>query len=213
MLVPDAGSRDELRQRTHAAILREEHAVAATLVARPARKELRRLADAPASPANTAEIVACFRDNYEGPLDPEVALRLAGRAAAITGAVLEGEGKRYPVLTKPLFWLARVARLIWGFAELLLPGGTTLRSLIRRWANLGLLCGAVLIAVGIATGTASARHTGWTLVAATLVGQLGAWAAGAKLGNKWLVLPAVALGAAVVGLAIYGANELITHGP
>jgi patatin-related protein len=208
-LLPAGEARDRLRERAFAAIIREElvnqdagpltdllagalgadvdadrlvlgslHDECAPVVDRTAL--LAALQDLP-----DAKLLAQFRATYEVPrqVDPQASMSTAGRAADVGGKVLENASKRRSVPTKPAFWLARLGRLLWGVAEVAVPGGKRIRLpvlLFRHWTFMAVLLGIILILAG-ALGVEAAQRVGWILLIAAVVARVATWIAGAAM--------------------------------
>ena len=131
------------------------------------------------------ELLAQFRASYEVPrqLDPQASVSIAGRAANVGGKVLENASKRRSVPTKPAFWVARLGRLLWGVAEVAVPGGKRIRLpvlLFRHWTFMAVLLGIILILAG-ALGVEAAQRVGWILLIAAVVTRILVWIAGAAM--------------------------------
>jgi patatin-related protein len=132
-----------------------------------------------------AKLLKEFRARYEVPrqLDPQASMSVAGRATDVGGKVLEVASKRRSVPTKPAFWLARLGRLLWGVAEVSLPGGKRIRLpllLFRHWTFMAVLLGIILILAG-ALGVEAAQRVGWILLIAAVVARVATWIAGAAM--------------------------------
>ena len=212
-VVPDEEDRQLLVNRAHAAILRDElgpetaRPELALVLSEKGRKEL------PAALASSDDerLLKLFRSEYKGPrpLDPVRAMELTGRGVGITGEVLETGARKRHLPSRPAFWLARIGRLLWGFAELLVPGGTTKRGIMRYLPQLALLAVAVLLAAGT-LGLDAATASGWLLLAIALVVLAASWVmrALARGGARWLAPIGVILILAVIALA---AAEVFRH--
>jgi hypothetical protein len=131
------------------------------------------------------ELLRQFRATYEVPrqLDPQASMAVAGRATDVGGKVLEDASMRRSMPTKPAFWLARLGRLLWGVAEVSLPGGKRIRLpvlLFRHWTFVAVLVGIILILAG-ALGVEAAQRVGWILLIAAVVARVATWIAGAAM--------------------------------
>ncbi|HLG10108.1 MAG TPA: patatin-like protein [Gaiellaceae bacterium] len=118
-------------------------------------------------------------------LDDAKILSVVGRATTITGDVLKVAGDARSVPTKPLFWVSRFGRLLWGLAELATPRRATSlpRVVFRNIALVTLLVGVVLVVLGVA-GVEAAQKVGWIVIAAVLGACLVVW-----LTAGWLRIP------------------------
>ncbi len=136
----------------------------------PDENERARL-EAVVSRLRTPEQILAFMkqpDGYEvnRQLDLDEQLRTAGRAAVVTGGVLDGisENPRVRFGTK---WIARLGRLAWGLAELASPRFP--RASGRYWFSLAGLLAVLMIVLGIVLTSDATTHIGWVFLLA-LVG-------------------------------------------
>jgi hypothetical protein len=127
------------------------------------REERARLEATIADLQTPEEILAFMTSGYEVDrrLDLDVTLKTAGRAAVVTGAVLDGisTNPRVGVITK---WIARVGRAMWGFAELASP--KTPSRLLRYWAWILALAALLMVGFGIAFNSDPITHAGWLII-------------------------------------------------
>jgi patatin-related protein len=109
------------------------------------------------------EILAFMKAGYEVDrrLELDATLKTAGRGAVVVGALLDGisNNAHVAVITK---WIARLGRVMWGFAELASPRMPA--ALLRYWAWLFALVGALMAAFGILFNSAPTTHVGWVFL-------------------------------------------------
>ena len=211
-LVPDATARNELRVRAQAAILSEEldadpTGAIAALLDDTGRE---RLPSVRAS-GTDAQLLELFSSHYggTGQIEAARAWQLAGRGVAITGDVLEGVSKRRRhVPSKPMFWLARIGRMLWGFAELAVPSGIRVHGVQRYWAQIAMLLGAILVAFGVVGGVDGAESSGWIIIGAVAFVTVTGWLMQAVFTKRALVVAATLIVVAIIALA---SLEAIRH--
>jgi patatin-related protein len=207
-LVPDSTKREALRVRAQAAILREELDEDRTGAIEGLLDEAgrQRLPGVLAS-RNDADLLQLFSERYGGThaLQPGQTLKLAGRAIAITGDVLRGVSGERPLLSTPMFWVARIGRLLWGFAELAVPSGLRVHGLQRYWMQLALIVGLTLIVLGVIAGVDGAQSSGWIVIGAVAVITVAGWLLQGLMKTPILMIAAVA---AFVVLALASAEAL-----
>ena len=152
--------------------------------------------DAPPTEARMALLAALMRlsdkalldqvrEHYEVPreLDPQRTMSSAGRAATIGGKLFEQASRRRSWPPKPGFWLARIGRLVWGVAEVAVPGARPARIpalLFRHWALVAMALGVILILAG-ALGVEAAARVGWILLIGAVVARVVVWLVGGAL--------------------------------
>lgn len=212
-LVTDEDERNILLDRAHASILRDEFGPEeareklAPVLSEKGRAELPAALDS----AKDDALLALFRSEYRGPrpLDPARAIELTGRSVGITGEVLETGARKRHLPSRPAFWLARIGRLLWGFAELLVPYGAGKRGILRYLPQLALIAVALLLGAG-ALGLDAATTSGWLLLGIVVVLLTATWVVRGLARDRGRLLAAVGvlLIVAVIGLA---AAEVARH--
>jgi patatin-related protein len=243
-LLPPGDVREDLRERAQIAILREEVVDRyvepitdrlAQKVLPKAPKEFRAaLARQGGKPAEAGRAELCaalgqlsddallegFKDCLQArDLDPPAALRTAGRAMQITGKVLGAVTDRYRIPTRPLFWLTRIGRLVWGVGEVAMPRGSrpsVAALMFRHWSQLAILIALILILAGV-LGAEGAQKVGWLLLGAVVLARALAWLAGSPIRRQRRVLLAlcsllvlVILGAAGLELGLHASHDADT---
>ena len=112
------------------------------------REQQARLLAATEALQTAEEILAFMKSGYEidRRLDLDVTLGTAGRGAVVAGKLLDGisTNPRVAVVTK---WIARLGRVMVGFAELAAP--RTPAPLLRYWAWLLALLAVLMIGFGV----------------------------------------------------------------
>ena len=175
--------RHDLRRRAHLAIIAEEfegtdseeltrQLVELALTTQPGGpppkidQDRRDRLEAIVRRLRTPEEILAFMERPDGyevnrQLDLDKTLETAGRAAVVTGGILDGisENARVRLVTK---WIARIGRLAWGVAELASP------SFPRRsgsyWLSFLLVLAVAMIVLGIALNSAGTAHVGWVFL-------------------------------------------------
>jgi patatin-related protein len=185
--------RAELLERAQLAIVEDEFETAErselsrqlveiALAARPGQgpeldeDERRRLHEIVRKLRTPKQILAFMKqpDGYEvnRQLDLDGQLRTAGRAAVVTGGVLDGisENPRVRFGTK---WIARLGRLAWGLAELASPRFPWRSG--RYWFSLAGLVALAMILLGIALNSDPTTHLGWVFLLALVGVAVTTW--------------------------------------
>jgi patatin-related protein len=151
-------------------------------------------------------------------------LDVVGRAMSISSDVVGAAADTNKAIGTPLFWVARVGRMITGLAALATPPslGYLPRLIFRNVAAIAVLTGILLIVLGI-LGLGGAQRAGWVVILITAVAQAAVWAATSWVGapdrkpgsrrgrfGRWLVRAAITLVVvALVALVLVGAAEMI----
>jgi patatin-related protein len=128
---------------------------------------------------------ACLDDEHEVEREPDrqKMLNVVGRAATISSDVVGAAADSIKSFGKPLFWVARVGRLLTGLAALATPPrfGYLPRTVFKNVAAIAFLIGIVLVLLGI-LGVDGAHKSGWIVLGLTALAQVVVWAATAWIG-------------------------------
>jgi predicted acylesterase/phospholipase RssA len=127
---------------------------------------------------------ACLATTHEVDREPDrrQMLNVVGRGTSISSEVVGAAADSIRAPKKPLFWVARVGRLLTGLAALATPRARSLPRLVfRNVAVIALLIGVALIVLGI-LGVEGAQMSGWIVLGATALAQVAVWAATAWVG-------------------------------
>jgi len=169
---------------------------------------------------------AYLKTEYEVDREPDRRrmLDVVGRSTAIASDVVGAAADSITAVRRPMFWLARLGRLIAGAAALATQPsmGYLPRIVFRNIAALAFLVGILLVVVGIA-GVGGAQKAGWLILAVTAVAQVTVWAAtwwvgapdrrpGRSSSRLWRLLAEAVIAvvvSAVVLTSVVGAAEIV----
>jgi patatin-related protein len=158
-------------------------------------------------------LVDHLRRTYTLPGSPpaDTMLRVAGRAADITGKVLEDTSKRRGLPASPWFWASRIGRLAWGIGEVAMPRKPWRIPglLFRYWSQVAILLAAVLILFGV-FGAEGAQKVGWALLAVVFGIRAVVWIVEAAVARRRTLR--VVLAAAAVAVVALAGLEIGRHG-
>ncbi len=205
-------AREAFRIRAQAAILREEFRDPEAQddlldVIEPKKRDEFLRALVPGS--NDTVLLDLFKSAYRGPseLESAKAMELLGRSAQVTGGVLTSVERGHRLLQKPAFWLTRLGRFIFGFAQVAAPpqGANPFGHAARFAPQIAILVAALLIAIGTVAGLDGAQSTGWILAGGTLVLMVVRWL---FQGRPWFVPICVLIAGGIITLATL---EVVHH--
>lgn len=152
-----------------------------------------------------------FRDTYkfEHDLEPEVMIRLSGRASKVFGKMLEGIADTHRIEKKRIVWVTRLTQLFWGLVEIAVPGSYG-NLVYRYWLKLLYGFEVLLIVLGTLLLNPTIQRFGATAFGITAVINILVLILSDRMRSKYTVLNAAGFlfGVAILLFAAIGGAKV-----